>query len=319
MRKLGLAALLLWMAAPACAHRLDEYLQATTIAMASDHLTLQLRLTPGVTVASRVLDDIGASGDTIPDARKEAYAERVRRDLSLTIDGAPSTLELVSAAFPAVSAMRHGAGEILLTFAANLPAGRPIHRLTLRNRHEQRIAVYLVNCLWPSAPNIRVLSQQRNIDQSLYQLEFTVASLAGSQQASPKPRAPERANEWATAGTFFIHGVHHILTGYDHLLFATALVLAVTSLWDLVKVVTAFTLAHSITLTLAALNMVRLPAQVVEPLIAVSIIFVAVQNIFWPMPARGYSRLAAAFFFGLFHGLGFAGGLLGKLCTGEFS
>ena len=76
------------------------------------------------------------------------------------------------------------------------------------------------------------------------------------------------------------------------------------------KVVTAFTLAHTLTLTLAALNLVRLPERVVEPLIAASIVFVAVQNLFWPRRSRGWIRLGAAFFFGLFHGLGFAGGLL---------
>jgi hydrogenase/urease accessory protein HupE len=109
---------------------------------------------------------------------------------------------------------------------------------------------------------------------------------------------------------YFVHGVRHILTGYDHLLFISALVLAATTLWDLIKVVTAFTLAHTITLTLAALRLVHLPEHVVEPLISASIVFVALQNVFWPKNSRGVMRLAAAFFFGLFHGLGFAGGLL---------
>src|SRR6185369_4305874 len=80
--------------------------------------------------------------------------------------------------------------------------------------------------------------------------------------------------------------------------------------WDLVKVVTAFTLAHSLTLTLCVLDIFRLPERVVEPMIALSIVFVAVENIFWPNRTKGWGRLGAAFFFGLFHGLGFAGGLL---------
>jgi hydrogenase/urease accessory protein HupE len=109
---------------------------------------------------------------------------------------------------------------------------------------------------------------------------------------------------------FLHHGIHHILTGYDHLLFITALVLATTRLWDLVKVVTAFTLAHTITLALAAMNWIHLPGRIVEPMIAASIVFVAVQNVLWPRSSRGWGRLTAAFFFGLFHGLGFAGGLL---------
>ena len=115
------------------------------------------------------------------------------------------------------------------------------------------------------------------------------------------------------ATAFVRHGILHILTGYDHLLFVGALVLAVVSLWDLIKVVSAFTLAHTITLALAALDVFRLPPLIVEPMIAASIVFVAAQNAFWPKQSRGWSRLLVAFFFGLFHGLGFAGGLLDAL------
>ncbi len=109
---------------------------------------------------------------------------------------------------------------------------------------------------------------------------------------------------------FARHGIVHILSGYDHLLFVAALVLAAAGLWDLIKVISAFTLAHTVTLTLSALDLFRLPSLIVEPMIAASIVIVAVQNIFWPSGSRGWSRLAAAFLFGLFHGLGFAGGLL---------
>jgi hydrogenase/urease accessory protein HupE len=115
---------------------------------------------------------------------------------------------------------------------------------------------------------------------------------------------------WQVLRDYFRHGLLHILTGYDHLLFITALVLSVRSLWELVKVITAFTLAHSITLALSACDLFRLSSSVVEPMIAASIIFVALQNVFRPDQTHGWTRLAVAFFFGLFHGLGFAGGLL---------
>ncbi len=112
---------------------------------------------------------------------------------------------------------------------------------------------------------------------------------------------------------FLVHGIRHILGGYDHLLFIAGLVLAVVSLWDLVKVVTAFTLAHTLTLTLAVLDVVRLSNRIVEPMIAASIVFVACQNLLAPTHARGRLRLLIAFGFGLFHGLGFAGGLLSAM------
>jgi hydrogenase/urease accessory protein HupE len=113
--------------------------------------------------------------------------------------------------------------------------------------------------------------------------------------------------------SYIRHGVMHILSGYDHLLFITALALAVATFWDLVKVISAFTLAHSITLTLSVLNIVRLSETIVEPMIAASIVFVALQNVIVPERSRGAGRLSVAFFFGLFHGLGFAGGLLSAM------
>lgn len=106
------------------------------------------------------------------------------------------------------------------------------------------------------------------------------------------------------------YGIGHILTGYDHLLFVCALVLTAVTLLDLIKVITAFTVAHTITLVLSVLNIVRLPSHIVEPMIAGSIVFVALTNVFSPKRSRGNLRIATAFFFGLFHGLGFAGGLL---------
>ena len=130
---------------------------------------------------------------------------------------------------------------------------------------------------------------------------------------SPRENNSARVDQWRLTKEYIRHGVMHILTGYDHLLFISALVLAVVTLWDLVKVITAFTIAHSITLSLSILNVVRLSGRIVEPMIAASIIFVALQNVFWPRRSRGAARLGIAFFFGLFHGLGFAGGLLAAM------
>jgi hydrogenase/urease accessory protein HupE len=128
--------------------------------------------------------------------------------------------------------------------------------------------------------------------------------------ASTTTAGEVRVNRGQLFRDYLVHGIRHILAGWDHLLFISALVLAATSVWDLVKVVSAFTLAHTITLTLAALRLVHVPSSIVEPMIAASIVFVAAQNVFWPRQTRGWGRLAVAFGFGLFHGLGFAGGLL---------
>jgi hypothetical protein len=131
--------------------------------------------------------------------------------------------------------------------------------------------------------------------------------------SSASGETPSGLDESGMALAFFRHGIWHILGGYDHLLFVAGLVVAVASLWDLVKVVTAFTLAHTLTLTLAVLDIVRLSNRIVEPMIAASIVFVALQNLVAPPSSRGRLRLAVAFGFGLFHGLGFAGGLLSAM------
>jgi hydrogenase/urease accessory protein HupE len=110
----------------------------------------------------------------------------------------------------------------------------------------------------------------------------------------------------SVAGQFFGLGLHHILSGYDHLLFLAALLLGLQRLSGVVKTVTAFTVAHSLTLSLAVLGLVRVPGAIVEPLIALSIVSVGIENL-----VRGQvdSRWKLTFAFGLVHGFGFAGAL----------
>ena len=121
---------------------------------------------------------------------------------------------------------------------------------------------------------------------------------------------PASSQGWRTFREYLQHGMWHILTGYDHLLFVSALVLATLSFWEMVKVIAAFTAAHTLTLALSVFDIFRLPASIVEPVIALSIVFVALENVFAPRRAHSRIRLAIAFGFGLIHGLGFAGGLL---------
>jgi len=107
--------------------------------------------------------------------------------------------------------------------------------------------------------------------------------------------------------TFIAMGMEHILGGLDHLLFLLALLAPARSLWRTVQIVTGFTVAHSVTLSLATLGIVDVPPRIVEPLIAASIVWVAVENLV--MPAGVGRRWIVAAIFGLAHGLGFAGAL----------
>ena len=106
-------------------------------------------------------------------------------------------------------------------------------------------------------------------------------------------------------GSFFALGLEHILTGYDHLLFLLALMIGGGSAWSLVKIVNAFTLAHSVTLTAAALDLIVVPGRIVESAIALSIAYVALENFF--ILERGTSkRWLVSLIFGLVHGFGFS-------------
>jgi hydrogenase/urease accessory protein HupE len=100
-------------------------------------------------------------------------------------------------------------------------------------------------------------------------------------------------------------GVHHILIGPDHLLFLVGLLLLGGTMKQLLLVVTAFTIAHSITLSLAALGMVIPPANAIEPAIALSIVYVGADNLLVSAGGRD-TRAWIAFAFGLIHGFGFA-------------
>lgn len=134
---------------------------------------------------------------------------------------------------------------------------------------------------------------------------------------------PAGSGLWGVAWGFFVYGMGHIVAGMDHSLFVAALVIAVARLWPIVALVTAFTIAHTITIVLGVLGWVSVPSGIVEPMIAGSIVVAALLNLFVRESAapgeqagapslRSASmrlRLGIAFGFGLFHGLGFAGGL----------
>ncbi len=115
----------------------------------------------------------------------------------------------------------------------------------------------------------------------------------------------ESGSAWQQAREFFPWGVRHIFGGYDHIAFVLALLVAVTRLRALLAIVTSFTIAHSATLLLSALGWLTIPSRITEALIALSIVYVAAENLtFGEKTAR--FRWLITFSFGLVHGLGFA-------------
>ncbi|MEZ4265728.1 MAG: HupE/UreJ family protein [Myxococcota bacterium] len=133
----------------------------------------------------------------------------------------------------------------------------------------------------------------------------TQAPPASETAPDPAPAA-ESASGWSIFASMIAMGVEHILMGFDHLLFLLGLLLICGRISDMAKVITAFTVAHSVTLCLAALDVWTPPAGIIEPAIALSVAFVGIENFIKPDPA-GRWRIAGAF--GFIHGFGFAGAL----------
>lgn len=184
-RLIATCALLLAIGTPASAHRMDEYLQATTISVEQDRVQAEMRLTPGVAVVSKVLAAIDANGDgVISKAEQRVYAERVLRDLSLTIDGSRLPLRLGFSKFAKIEEMREGCGEIQLDFSADAPHAIGNRTLVFENHHQSRIAAYLVNCLVLSDPHIQIIGQKRNYQQSRYQLDYMQVDVPQVSQSS---------------------------------------------------------------------------------------------------------------------------------------
>jgi len=182
MRLIVATAIVALAVTPAVAHRLDEYLQGTLISIEKSRVQAEITLTPGVAVFPMLLKTIDVDRDgTISEGEKLAYAARVLRDLSLSIDGRSLTPRLLSTRFPAIDAMKEGRGEIRIEFDSDLPGGGPGRKLVLQNHHQSGIAAYQVNCLVPRDPDIKVVAQKRNYTQSFYELDYQQAGALSPQ------------------------------------------------------------------------------------------------------------------------------------------
>lgn len=133
-----------------------------------------------------------------------------------------------------------------------------------------------------------------------------------SRASKPYVEIAESQNRWQVAGTYVLEGIRHILLGADHLLFILALLLIVKSPWMLVKTITAFTVAHSITLALATLGVAQPAVAPLNVAIALSILFLAPEVVRSMQGKTSFTiqhPWVVAFAFGLLHGFGFASAL----------
>jgi len=234
------------------------------------------------------LEAVSKVQNGLPGADHDALAGIVARHIEVSADGSPC------AALPGTVQPAQPGRPIVVVVIHYACAG-PVGVLTLRDRLS---AVFgrdhhtLANIEGPKGTEQFLLDPDRS--------EVRVAindQSAGASDANPEG-----------AFGFFRLGIEHILTGFDHLLFLLALVLRGGRIGSLLGIVTAFTVAHSVTLALSVLGVVRPPSWLIEPLIAASIAYVACENIFLKhTPSR---RWLVSLLFGLVHGFGFAGALL---------
>lgn len=163
---------------------------------------------------------------------------------------------------------------------------------------------------------LRIHGLEKTVTDVLLRIQFLDGTVAINvlQPATPSVVVPERQSGLALARNYVVYGIQHIIFGADHLLFVLGLLLIVGDRWMLVKTVTSFTVAHSITLALATLGYAHAPVEPLNAAIALSILFLGPEIArIW----RGERSLTierpwlVAFIFGLLHGFGFAGALAG--------
>ena len=155
-------------------HVLDEYLQSTLVAIEPGDIRLKINLTPGVEIAEKVLNQIDLNGDvSISSDESAAYAEMLKRDLTVRLDGGDTRLQLSASNIPELAQLRTGHGIIQMEFSvtpSSFAGGN--HRLTFENRHFDSLGVYLVNATRPQSASIRIARQNRNVSQSRGEIEF---------------------------------------------------------------------------------------------------------------------------------------------------
>jgi hypothetical protein len=175
MRRIGVSALLvLSVAGPASAHRLDEYLQATLIGVKRSGIDVEIQLTPGVAILPGLMTVIDQDRDgRISPAEERAYVDRVVREVALRVDGAPAPPSLIESSFPTLGAMREGLGTIRI----KMHTPRTGHELRFENRHLPQVSVFLVNCL--AAPSDGLVVRRQVRDEAQKSIEFEYSFGAG--------------------------------------------------------------------------------------------------------------------------------------------
>jgi hydrogenase/urease accessory protein HupE len=199
-----------------------------------------------------------------------------------------------------------------VTFSAGVEPLSPVLSRATDNAMVQTWQVRATDRL--AGEQVRVVGLENTVSDALLRVEFADGRswVQRLTPASPRANVPAAQSSSGVAVAYLGLGIEHILFGFDHLLFVLGLILITANLRQVVKAITAFTAAHSITLASAALGFVHVPPKPVEAAIALSIAFVALEIVHARDGKAGVAARApwlVAFAFGLLHGFGFAGAL----------
>jgi hypothetical protein len=303
----ALSTLIFVIAAPLRAHEVSPTVADLTVNGTSVELSLRITLESflaGIDLdAAEDTDDVPEAEDydalrALPpaelDARVRSFAPQMLKDIALSAGGGLVPLKIESLDIPE-------------TGDTELPR---LSQLTLTG--EMAAAAETVSLSWPSGYGTLILRQMG--------IENGYTGYISGGQSSPEIAVSggEARSFGSVLAQYIPVGFDHIIPkGLDHILFVLGLFFFSTALRPLLLQVTSFTLAHTVTLALGALGIVTIPGSIVEPIIAASIVYVAIENVF----ARRLNpwRPAIIFVFGLLHGLGFAS-VLGEfgLPAGQF-
>jgi hydrogenase/urease accessory protein HupE len=198
-------------------------------------------------------------------------------------------------------------------FSGDARAASPITTQTLAGTATQ---AWTLRATALRGQTLRIRGLEKTVTDVLVRIQFLdgTAQISLLRPSAPSALVQERQSSLAVARNYILYGIQHILFGIDHLLFVLGLLLIVPDRWTLVKTITSFTVAHSITLAVATLGYASAPVEPLNAAIALSILFLGPEIArVW----RGETSLTirhpwvVAFIFGLVHGFGFAGALAG--------
>ncbi|MFF2446311.1 HupE/UreJ family protein [Neobacillus sp. NPDC058068] len=256
--------------------------------------------------------DVNNNGMLEPEefeAIKDKILSILKENIILKIDGQPQNWSKIET----ISLNRKG-DATQLRLEVLFPAITPSQSISFTDNlyQNEKITNYvdLLKVSYGKQNSTAALSGSNRTWSMILSENDYAANISGDKNGTPKQQGQankpvESQHSLSTSGwlTFMKLGINHILEGYDHILFLLSLLIARQSFKQIATVITAFTIAHSLTLTLTVLGIINIPPSIVEPAIAISICYVALENIFRKKVSY---RWVLSFLFGLIHGMGFA-------------